>query len=286
MSTASQKLPRIALFGHGIVGQEALRVLRSMDLEVAAIFSHSATSRDWQPSLTEEARTVDIPCFTDASLGEPETVDRVASLELDLLISAYCRELIPQALLDSTRLGGINLHGSPLPKYRGRAPVNWMVLHGETEGGVALHVMTSRADRGPLLGVTHFPIGRDESAYDVLLNVRQLGGRLLRECLPAYLVGELKPTPQGSGTTYGRRTPADGQIDWNWPAEQIRNLVRAVTRPYPGAFADMDGARVTVWWVEMRPDVALAPGATRHDGKSLLVGTGSHALELVDYKSA
>jgi methionyl-tRNA formyltransferase len=256
-----------------------------MDLEVAAIFAHSAGPGDWQPSLSGDARVLDIPCFIDAPLRAPETAAQVAALKLDLIVSAYCRELIPQDLLDCARLGGINLHGSPLPKYRGRAPVNWMVLHGETEGGTALHVMTRRADRGALLGVTRFPIGENDTAYDVLLNVRRVGAALLQECLPAYLAGKLELTPQGAGATFGRRTPADGRIDWTASAEQIRNLVRAVTRPYPGAFADLEGTSVTVWWVALRPDVSLAPGTTSRDGKSLLVGTGSCALELVDYRN-
>jgi methionyl-tRNA formyltransferase len=283
VSAPTHKLPRIALFGHGIVGQEALRVLGGMDLEVAAIFAHSAAPGDWQPSLAGDAKTLNIPCFVDTPLSAPETAVQMAALKLDLMVSAYCRELIPQDLLDSARFGGINLHGSPLPKYRGRAPVNWMVLHGETEGGAALHVMTRRADRGALLGVSRFIIGANDTGYDVLLNVRRAGANLLKEHLPAYLAGELEPVPQGSGTIFGRRTPADGRIDWTWPATRIRNLVRAVTRPYPGAFADLDGVRVTVWWVELRPDVTLSAGTKSEDGKKLLVGTGSCALELVDY---
>jgi len=281
-----QRAYRVALFGHGIVGREALRVLTQMELEIVAVFAHSPGSGDWQTSLAEQAESLGIPHFVDAPLNDPQTVVTLSAMHPDLIVSAYCRDLLPAELLACARLGGVNLHGSPLPKYRGRAPVNWMVLNGETEGGAALHVMTQRADRGPLLGVERFPISEDDTAYDVLLNVRRVGANLLINCLPAYLAGELEPTPQGSGTTFGRRTPADGHIDWSWPAHRIRNLVRAVTRPYPGAFAELDGSRATIWWVELRPDVTLTPGTLSQTGNETLVGTGTHALELVDYRRA
>lgn len=286
MTGRAPGLPRIALFGHGIVGREALRVLAELEVEIVAVYTHAAASGDWQVSLAEPAEVLSIPCFTDLPLRDSATATALAALQPDLIVSAYCRQILPPELLNCARLGGINLHGSPLPEYRGRAPVNWMVLNGEVEGGAALHVMTSRADRGPLLGVERFPIAEADTAYDVLLKVRLAGATLLRNCLPLFLVGGLKPTPQGRGSTYGRRTPADGRIDWSEPASKIQCLVRAVTRPYPGAFADFGETRVTVWWVAPQTELTLPPGALVQEGGRILVGTGSHALELVDYRVA
>ncbi len=284
MSAGAREVPRIVLFGHGIVGQEALAVLIGMGYEVTAVFAHAPTPGDWQVGLAEEARRYAIPCFVDAKFDAPETVAIVAAAAPDLIVSAYCRELLPAALLACARLGGVNLHGSPLPHYRGRAPVNWMVLRGEVQGGVSLHQMTARADRGPLLGVTRFPIGVEDTAFDVLLNVRREGGNLLRHCLPGFLTGTLTPTAQGKGSMFGRRTPADGRIDWSWSASRIHCLVRALTRPYPGAFADLGEERVVIWWATLRAEIVLEPGVSLPRGRSMLVGTGTHALALLDYQ--
>jgi methionyl-tRNA formyltransferase len=191
--------------------------------------------------------------------------------------------MIPDAILATARKGGVNLHGSPLPRYRGRAPVNWMVLNGEVEGGAALHVMTSRPDAGPLLAMRTFRIGPRDTAFSVLMQVEHLGMDMLRQALPRYLADELVPTPQkGRGSYFGRRTPEDGRIDWTWPAERIVNLIRAVTRPYPGAFTDLDGKRLYVWWAEAVPDRKLPPGTMVSEGGRLLAGTATCALHLVD----
>lgn len=284
MNAGQREVFRLLLFGHGIVGKEALSVLTRMGYEIAAVFAHSPAPGDWQVGLAGEAAQSGIPCYVDADLNGPETLALVAAIAPDLIVSAYCREILPASLLACARFGGVNLHGSPLPHYRGRAPVNWMVLQGEVEGGASLHVMTPRADRGSLLGVTRFPIGPRDTAFDVLLNVRQAGGCLLNDCLPAYLAGTLRLTPQGKGSTFGRRTRADGRIDWTWPAARIDCMVRAVTRPYPGAYANLGPQRLIVWWVEGRPEVVLEPGETSQQGQTLLVGTGTHALALVDYR--
>ncbi len=274
---------RIVLLGHGRVGRHVLQVLAGMPCRVVAVCTHRAAPGDWQPSLAPDARRLGIPVQVDLPLGTEEAVAWLSALHPDLIVSAYFREIVPDAVLATARRGGINLHGSPLPSYRGRVPVNWMVLRGETEGGVALHVMTSRADRGPILGRRLFPIAPDETAFDALLNVAEHGGALLQECILPFLAGELAPTPQGPGETFGGRRPEDGRVDWSWPHQRIIDLVRAVTRPYPGAFAPVGSGTVELWWIEAVPEVMLEPGEVRLAGPAPLVGTGGCAVRLVDY---
>jgi len=247
------------------------------------VFAHPQGAGDWQCGLKPVADRLGIPCVEDADLSDSALVARLAGLSLDLHVSLYFRQMIPDAVLATARLGGVNLHGSPLPRYRGRAPVNWMVLNGETEGGAALHVMTARPDAGPLLAMRTFPMEPRDTAFTVLVQVERIGMEMIRETLPKYLAGELVPAPQrGKSSYFGRRTPEDGRIDWTWPAQRIMNLVRSVTRPYPGAFTDITGQRLYVWWADEVPDRTLAPGTVLREGNRLLAGTGTCALALLD----
>lgn len=273
---------RCLVFGHGIIGEQGVRRLLSMGVDVVGIFGHKAGADDWQPSLSRIAESLGVEYFLDADLSASQTLKIVRSMRADVAVSLYYRDLIPDGLLTLTRRGGINLHGSPLPLYRGRAPVNWMVLRGETVGGVTLHIMTRRPDAGPIIAQRKFPIGERDTAYDVLLQVKKHGLELLEEYLPAFIAGTVTATPQGKGSYFGRRCPEDGLIDWNRPASEIYNLVRALTRPYPGAFTYYKGRKLMVWWAEKEPEIQLAPGRIVPDGHVLLAGTATHALRLVD----
>ncbi len=283
MRTDGTKGYRCALFGHGVVGELGIGVLREIGVEPVLVFGHPQSQGDWQRGLKPVADRLGIPAVENADLDDPGLVERLSRLDLDIHVSLYFREMIPDSILSTARLGGVNLHGSPLPRYRGRAPVNWMVLNGETEGGAALHVMTSRPDGGPLLAMRTFPIGPADTAFSVLLQVERIGMEIIRDTLPRYLSGSLVPTPQrGRSSYFGRRTPEDGRIDWTWPAARIINLVRAVTRPYPGAFADLPSGRLYVWWAEELPGRILPAGTLVREGNRILAGTGSNALALVD----
>ena len=148
--------------------------------------------------------------------------------------------------------GGVNLHGSLLPRYRGRAPVNWQILHGEREGGVTLHYMVAKPDAGDIVDQEAFPIGADDTPAHVYARLLPAAARVLERSAIAVMEGTAPRIKQvdSKATTFGRRKPEDGLIDWRWSAEDVRNLVRAVTKPYPGAFTFAGGKRVTVWWTQ------------------------------------
>jgi UDP-4-amino-4-deoxy-L-arabinose formyltransferase / UDP-glucuronic acid dehydrogenase (UDP-4-keto-hexauronic acid decarboxylating) len=276
--------PRVVFFGHGLVGRAGLRALFKMGLTPVVVFGHRPGPGDWQESLEASSRGMGIPFVEDADLASGETADMLNEYRPDVLVSVYFRQVIPDTLLRLSVHGGINLHGSLLPKYRGRAPVNWMLVKGETEGGASLHVMTRRPDRGPLLGQMSFSITSLDTGFSLLNKVAETGSELLSQCLPGWLAGSLVPVKQGpGGFTCGRRGPEDGLIDWTRPAREIRNLVRAVTRPYPGAFGFLDGRRVDVWWVEETDSPSLSPGEFAFQGRQLLVGTGTKTVILVDW---
>jgi methionyl-tRNA formyltransferase len=126
-----------------------------------------------------------------------------------------------------------------LPRYRGRAPVNWAILRGEREAGATLHYMVARADAGDIVDQQSVPILPDDTSADVLAKVAVVAEIVLVRSLPALFAGTAPRIRQDitQGEYVGRRRPEDGLIDWNFPAQQIHNLVRAVAPPFPGAFA-------------------------------------------------
>jgi methionyl-tRNA formyltransferase len=158
----------------------------------------------------------------------------------DLIFSFYYRSMLPMSLLKRARLGAYNMHGSLLPKFRGRAPLNWAILKGETETGVTLHEMTEKPDAGRIVDQQAVPIGPDETAVEVFHRMTGAAEAVLKRSLPSLVSGKVhfKPNDLSKGSYYGRRRPEDGRIDWSKSAKEVHDLVRAVAPPFPGAFTD------------------------------------------------
>jgi methionyl-tRNA formyltransferase len=155
----------------------------------------------------------------------------------DLVFSFYYRSMLPMSVLGRARLGAFNLHGSLLPKYRGRAPLNWAILKGERETGVTLHEMVEKPDAGRIVGQQAIPIGPDDTALEVFHRMTDAAEAVLKRALPSLIAGNavMRPNDLAKGSYYGRRRPEDGRIDWSRPAQEIHDLVRAVAPPFPGA---------------------------------------------------
>ncbi len=274
-----------AVFGYGLVGQACFEAVCELGLGPVAVYTHAQGGDLWHTSLEAVGAQAGAPVFLDADFSDPEVVARLAALKPDILLSFYFKDVLPRSVLNVARLGGLNLHGSPLPAYRGRVPVNWMVLKGETTGGATLHQMRARPDTGAVLGIKTFPIGPADSSFDLLCKVKTAGVELVRECLPPYLAGELKPRPQeGEVSKFGGRSAGDGEIDWAVPAVELCNLIRAVTRPYPGAFTDLEGGRrLYIWWAEPDDSYQLAPGEMMLADEVLHVGTATTSIRCLDF---
>jgi len=162
--------------------------------------------------------------------------------------------------------GAVNLHGSLLPRYRGRAPVNWQLLHGERASGVTLHHMVKRADAGDIVDQEPFEIGPDDKPTDFFESVLAIGELVLARSAVAVVEGTAPRIEQleSKATVFGRRRPEDGAIHWRQSAEDVRNLVRAVTKPYPGAFTFANGKRVLVWWSDYELQGRSASAGSEH----------------------
>src|SRR5882672_2512837 len=221
----------------GCLGIEAL--LRH-GFDVRGVFTHADDAGEalWFRSVAELAAGAGLPVFAPEDINHPLWIAKIRALQPDVLFSFYYRNMVSDSLLAIPRVGCFNLHGSLLPKYRGRAPANWAILNGETETGVTLHHMIARPDAGDIVGQRRVPIDADDDARTLNLKLAAAAGPLLDECLPQILKGTARRVAQNESeaTYFGRRKPADGAVDWRKSSTQIANLVRAVTRPYPGAF--------------------------------------------------
>lgn len=254
------------VFAYHDVGVRSLKVLLARGIDIRLVITHEDNpgERIWFASVREVCREYGIACITPADPNAGDVVARVAALQADFLFSFYYRLMLKAPLLATARLGAFNLHGSLLPKYRGRVPVNWAIIHGEQETGASLHVMNTKPDNGALVDQQAVPILPDDTAHEVFTKVMVAGEICLYRALPGLIAGTTTLTPQdlSQGAYFGGRTAEDGRIDWHQPARRIHDLVRAVTHPFPGAFADIPCGRLHVWRTRVmdQPTPAEKPG--------------------------
>ena len=202
----------------------------------------------WFGSVAKLCSDRNVPFVTPSTNELGELVHKIQALSPDYIFSFYYRFMIPQTILACAKIAALNMHGSLLPKYRGRAPVNWAILHGETETGATLHVMEVKPDAGDIVEQAAVTIGPDETATDVFAKVSQAAVTVIEQALPSLIKGVVprRPNELEKGSYFGGRKPADGQIHWDQTAKQVHDLVRAVAPPYPGAFADHQGIRMII----------------------------------------
>jgi methionyl-tRNA formyltransferase len=249
---------RIVVFGYHTIGYHCLKELLDRGEEICAVVTHQDDPHEhvWFESVVELAQAAGVPVLSPNTPNTPAIVSHITTLQPALILSFYYRRLLCQALLAIPRLGAINLHGSLLPKYRGRAPVNWVLVNGETHTGVTLHYMIEQADAGDIVAQRVVPIAFEDTALTLFEKVAQAALELFRETFPLIKAGHAPRTPQdpAQATYFGGRTPADGRLDWRRAALGLYNLVRAVTTPYPGAFTSCRGKKLYVWSARLIPD--------------------------------
>lgn len=278
---------RTVVFGYHTMGCLGLAALLRHGFDVAGVLTHRDNPHEevWWPSLAETAAGRGIPVHTPEDPRDPEVARLVDALRPDFIFSFYYRHMIPSRVLALAPRGALNLHGSLLPRYRGRAPVNWVLVNGETETGVSLHHMVAKPDAGDLVDQERVAIAPEDTAYTLFRKLEPAAERLLDRALPQVLAGTTArmPLDLAAGSYFGGRTPADGRIDWSWPAERIHNLVRAVTHPYPGAFTELDDRQLLIWWALPLPlDHGALPGAVLAvDRDGVLVAAGAGAVRLI-----
>ncbi len=285
---------KTVVFAYHNMGLACLRALRRAGYEIAAIFSHEDDPEEncWFGSVKAWAGEHTIPVYCPEDVNRPEWIARIAALQPEMIFSSYYRHMLKEGILNLPTRGAYNVHGSLLPAYRGRCPVNWVLVQGERSTGVTLHHMVRKADAGDIVGQRVVPIARTDTAVVLYGKLCDAAGELLDELLPLLKEGRAPRIPQDitTGSYFGGRRPEDGRIDWQWPAERIYNLIRAVTDPYPGAFCTLpDGSPLLIWWAtpEEGPpgETASPPGAVRIDDSGVLVATGRGRLRLLELEA-
>jgi methionyl-tRNA formyltransferase len=242
--------PRAVVFAYHNVGVRCLQVLLAQGVDVALVVTHRDNPKEniWFESVGQLARLHGISVAYPDDPNTPEFQRELAALEPDFIFSFYYRNMLKPELLAIAPRGAFNMHGSLLPQYRGRVPVNWAIIKGETETGVTLHEMVAKPDAGRIADQQSVPILPNDTAGDVFNKVTVAAEMTLNRALPKLLDGtiELREQNLAQGSYFGGRKPEDGVINWHDSAQNIHNLVRAVAPPYPGATTTINGEPVII----------------------------------------
>ena len=254
---------RAVVFAYSNVGDRCLRVLKARGVEVVLVVTHRDPPGEsiWFQRVADTAAELGLPTIYGDDPTDPALRDAVARARPDIIFSFYYRAMIPVVVLALAPQGAFNMHGSLLPKFRGRAPTNWAVLKGESETGATLHEMLAKPDAGDIVDQSAVPILPDDTAEQVFDKVTVAAEQVLWRSLPAMLAGRVprRPNDLSHGSYYPGRKPEDGRIDWSRAAAEVYNLIRAVAPPYPGAFTEIGGERLVVA-VARRASTALPIG--------------------------
>ncbi|MCC8189621.1 MAG: formyltransferase, partial [Planctomycetes bacterium] len=273
------------VFAYSTIGCAGLAALLDRGVTVAAVFTHPDDPGEtaWFRSVAAEAAARGLPVYAPEDVNHPLWLERIRALGPDVLFSFYYRKLLGPELLALPPRGAFNLHGSLLPRYRGRCPVNWALINGETETGLTLHHMVARADAGDIVGQSRIAIEPDDTARTLNEKLAAAVPDLLSPLLPAIAAGTAPRQPQdeAEASYYGGRKPEDGRIDWRRPAAAVRNLVRAVTRPYPGAFTSAGGRTLFIWEAAVEEDNGGAAPGTVLSTDPFRIACGEGALRVV-----
>lgn len=266
------------VFAYHNVGVKCLAALLRQNLHVPLVITHRDNPGEniWFSSVEALAKANAIAVIAPDDPNTPEIVAELKRLAPDFLFSFYYRHMLGPEVLAIPRRGAFNLHGSLLPKYRGRVPVNWAIIKGEKKTGVTLHEMVEKPDAGRIVDQMAVPILPDDQALDVFNKITAAAAAVLDRALPRLIDGSavLKPQDLGQGSYFGGRKPEDGIINWHDSAQNIHNLIRAVAPPYPGATTTINGKAVMI------TRSALAPESFTHSNPGCLNVSSERCIAL------
>lgn len=260
MTSLSEAGASAVVFAYHDIGVRCLEALLELGVEVRLVVTHldNPSEQIWFDSVQDVATRNGIEVITPDNPNTEVVIQQVAKCRPDFIFSFYYRQMLARALLEIPVRGAFNVHGSLLPKYRGRVPVNWAIIHGEKECGVSLHRMEVKPDAGNLLAQRAVPILCNDTAFVVFQKLKCAAEAMLMDVVPDMVAGQATELPLEleKGSYFTGRKPEDGQIDWALPARAVHNLVRAVAPPYPGAFFDSGSHRVELLGSYYRAEAA------------------------------
>ncbi|MEM9820730.1 MAG: methionyl-tRNA formyltransferase [Bacteroidota bacterium] len=232
----------LSLLVSGALGLKTLQTVIDRGYPISAVFTNRNSN-----TIIDCCQESGLPCFVGNPRGG-KAKDFIAQKNCDVLLSVNYLFLIEKDLIEWPRQYAINIHGSLLPKYRGRTPHVWAIINGERETGITAHLIDEEVDRGAILRQIHLPIEEEDTGGSILLKFQDYYPRLVMELLEDVQKGSIQKQSQDAQKAiyFGKRTPDDGQIDWTWSRERIRNWIRAQAHPYPGAFTFHQQEKITV----------------------------------------
>ena len=275
---------KAVVFGYQEIGYVCLEELVDFGVHVSHLFTHEDDPDEeiWFHRPVTVAQKHNIPVHTPTTVKDEKWIQLIEDAAPDFIFSFYYRSMIPKRVLDIPRVAALNLHGSLLPKFRGRAPANWVLVEGESETGVTLHEMVEKPDAGDIIAQKKIEIAFEDDVYTLYMKMTGAARQLMKETLPKLADGSFIRTPQtGASSYFGGRKPEDGLIRWQKDALSLYNLTRAVTHPYPGAFTYLKGRKLFVWKADPKDgNGGGAPGKIV-SSDPLMVSTGKGTLKLL-----
>ena len=280
---------KAVVFAYHNIGMVGLEALAQAGFDIRAIFSHldDPDENIWFGSVAEWGKKNQTPVYCPQNVNTPEWIEKIRNISPEVIFSFYYRNLLSKEILKIPSVGSFNLHGSLLPAYRGRCPINWVLVNGEQRTGVTLHHMLEGPDAGDIVGQKEVVIEFEDTAATLYQKLCVKAKELLEELLPLIKKGIAPRVAQNlrQGSYYGGRRPEDGKIDWGWPVMRIYNLVRAVTEPYPGAFTHLpEDEKLFIWWaLPEKGSVSKAPvGGLEFEEDNVYVRASDGRLRLLD----
>ena len=275
---------KAVVFGYQEIGYVCLEELLDFGVQVSCLFTHEDDPGEeiWFRRPVTIAQKHNIPVYTPTTLKDDKWIDLIKDAAPDFIFSFYYRNMIPKRVLDIPRVAALNLHGSLLPKFRGRAPANWVLVEGENETGVTLHEMVEKPDAGDIIAQKKIEIAFEDDVYTLYMKMTGAARQLMKETLPMLADGSFIRTPQtGTSSYFGGRKPEDGLIVWQKDALSLYNLTRAVTHPYPGAFTWLGGKKLFIWKSRPEDDTDNDVPGKILSSRPLKVATGKGSLKLL-----
>lgn len=277
------------VFAYHDIGCVGLKALEKAGFDIQAVFTHTDDPNEnhFYSSVARLSADMELPVFAPENVNHPLWIERIREMKPDVIFSFYYRDMLSEELLAIAPKGAFNLHGSLLPKYRGRAPINWALLKGESETGVTLHKMVAKADAGDIIAQEKVVITDTDTSLTLHAKVREAAEVLLDKTLPLIEAGSYKTVAQdeSQATYFGRRTAEDGLINWNNSAKEVNCLIRAVTEPYPGAFTYLGARKMVIWRARVLDDNQGKPAGTVLSSDPLRIACGQGAIEVVSGQS-
>lgn len=291
MSPGGAQTPRVLFLGTPAFAIPSLRALARATAVVAVVTQPDRPAgrgrRLTSPPVAEEARALGLPLLQPATLRSADAVAALAATGPDLLVAAAYGRLIPRAVLELPRVASVNVHPSLLPAYRGASPIQAALLDGAATTGVTIMHLTDELDAGDIILQREVAVGPEETAGELEARLAEVGAELLLEAVDLLVAGRAPRRPQdhAKATYAGKIAKSDGALDWNRPAREIANRVRAMN-PWPCAYTAWRGGTLRVWRASVEDGTAAIPAAPgtvlRADAGGLVVAAADGAVRLLE----